>query len=101
LDINPEDREDRNRHGNDRFVLTGPDGYRQEKTIEDDSIPGDEWLDLHYTGLFEDWSYTLQIIPENGPPYSPFENSPYPEIIRMSPSLGQAASRQDPGGSSE
>lgn len=97
LDIPPDNRDDRNQHSPDRFVLTGPDGYQSEKTVADDVIPGDEWLDLHYTGLFEDLSYSLQVIQENREPYYLFQNSPYPEITRMSPTRG-TASRPPPEG---
>jgi len=45
----------------DRFVLTSTDGaVRQERTMQDDIVPGDECVDLHFCGLPVDKEYTLR-----------------------------------------
>jgi hypothetical protein len=70
----------------DRFVLSGADGsYRMEKTVKDDQIPGDQYLDLHYSGLRPKKKYTLQAIPAGGGnPETVFENVPYEDLAGLS-----------------
>ena len=69
----------------DRFVLSGSDGYRREKTVKDDQIPGDRYLDLHYSGLRPKKKYTLQVIPGGGgDPETVFKDVPYEELAGLS-----------------
>lgn len=42
-----------------RFELTGKSGYQVEKTLKDDLIPGDEYIDLRYEDLPVDDVFTL------------------------------------------
>lgn len=70
----------------ERFVLASADGsYRAEKTVKDDLVPGDRYLDLHYSGLHKQKSYTLQVIAAEGDtPETIFENVPYGELAGLS-----------------
>jgi hypothetical protein len=84
LEIDPEDpaAED------DRFVLESTDGsYKSEKTIKDDQVPGDEYLDLHYSGLQPAKNYTLKAHDgENSDPDIIFEDVSYEELVTVSES---------------
>ncbi|TWT43971.1 hypothetical protein RAS1_03750 [Phycisphaerae bacterium RAS1] len=76
----------------DKFVLASADGsYREEKTVKDDQRPGDHYVDLRYTGLKADASYTLQVIQSNGAaPVTVFENVPYARLAGLSRSAPEA-----------
>lgn len=88
LDIDPNDASRRD----DKFILTGSDGYRSEKTVADDLVPGDRYVDLLYSGLYDDQSYSLQVIEAPGAsPYYVFQNASYPSLSGLSPSARQAA----------
>jgi hypothetical protein len=82
LDIDPSDASTHD----DRFVLRSTDGsYRNEKTVKDDQVPGDKYLDLHYTGLRKTKRYTLEVIAsEYAQPQIIFEKIPYAELCGMS-----------------
>jgi hypothetical protein len=89
LDIDPNDASRRD----DQFILLGSDGYRSEKTVADDLVPGDRYVDLLYSGLYADQSYSLQVIEAPGAsPYYVFRDAPYPSLSGLSPSARQAAS---------
>lgn len=96
LAINPNDASTHD----DKFVVTGSDGYRSEKTVRDDQVPGDNFVDLHYTGLYEDQSYTLEVIEAPGAaPQALFRDVPYPSLVGLSQSgPGRVAAVADPTG---
>jgi hypothetical protein len=73
----------------DRFILEATDGsYRQERTVADDLIPYDQYLDLHYSGLDDRKSYNLLYQPaDGGEAELLFENVPYHELAGVSPSV--------------
>ncbi|TWT42099.1 hypothetical protein RAS1_32270 [Phycisphaerae bacterium RAS1] len=76
----------------DRFVLTSTDGtYREEKTVSDDERPGDDYVDLHFSGLKSDASYTLQVFESEGAaPVTIFENVPYARLAGLSPHTAES-----------
>lgn len=70
----------------DRFKLFSNDGsYNQTKTIRDDLVAGDEWIDLLFTGLQRGARYSLEVATGDEPPYLVFENLPYGEVDSVSP----------------
>ncbi len=73
----------------DRFVLESTDGsYRSTKTVSDDQIPGDDWVDLRYSGLRRNMSYTLRVVLPGVPKADVvFEGVPYEELAQLSPSM--------------
>jgi hypothetical protein len=79
LNINPTEEQSQD----DVYILFSTDAaqtYRQEKTVKDDQIPGDEYLDLRFTGLRSNLSYTLEINSgKEGKSYM-FENRPFKEL---------------------
>jgi len=82
IDVNPNDAATHD----DKFIVTGSDGYRCEKTIKDDQLPGDDFVDLLYKGLYEGETYSLEIIDAPGAsPYSIFRDVPYEELVGVSP----------------
>jgi len=82
LDIDPKDVATHD----DKIILTGSDGYRCEKTVKDDQVPGDDYVDLLFTGLYEGERYTLQVLETpDGSPYSIFQDVPYEELAEVSP----------------
>jgi hypothetical protein len=86
LDIDPNDSE-----GHDNcFVLSSTDGsYRSEKTVKDDLVPGDDYIDLFFSGLKETKSYTLEVVPpDEEAAQVVFENVPYSELAGLSPRVG-------------
>ena len=74
LDINPDEAASKD----DKFTLYSTDEaktYSQEKTIKDDKVDGDEYVDLKFTDLKPDLSYSLEVDPgEDGEPYYVFED---------------------------
>ncbi|MDG5816508.1 hypothetical protein QA601_15530 [Chitinispirillales bacterium ANBcel5] len=59
--------------------------YDVVKTVEDDKIPGNDYLDLEYTDLDPSLSYTLEIIPgKEGKKYFAFKNIAYKELTGVS-----------------
>ena len=85
LDIDPADASTHD----DRFVLSSTDGsYSAEKSVQDDQIPGDKCVDLHYAGLPKDKQkrYTLQVFTsDDAGPDLAFEDVPYVELAGLSP----------------
>ncbi len=58
LFINPETKEAQD----DKYILLSSDErVRIEKNVKDDKIPGDDFLDLEFTGIEEDREYSLII----------------------------------------
>ncbi len=71
----------------DQFTLSSTDGaYSVTKTVKDDLVAGDDFIDLRYSRLLRDRSYKLVVKPEGGSPFSVFEDVPYEELARLSPS---------------
>jgi hypothetical protein len=65
----------------EKFVLESSDGaYSQTKTVHDDLIEGDSYIDLQFTGLSRELSYSLRIVPPSGTPYAIFEKIPYDKL---------------------
>jgi hypothetical protein len=69
----------------DKFELTSSDGsYRQVKTIRDDLIAGDRYVDLLFTKMRPDAKYSLQIDPgKEGDPYFLFKDIAYPKLATL------------------
>lgn len=65
-------------HQDDRFTLKSTDGaYVKTRTLKDDLIPGDEFVDLDYPGLMPDTTYALEVVyGEDGSTVSLFEDVP-------------------------
>jgi len=87
FDINPA----RSVYHDHRFIVESTDGsYRQARTIAQDMIPGDEHLDLEYTGLDETLAYCVMVQSGtmDGPRYL-LRNVPYTELDRISRGGGQ------------
>lgn len=97
LDLDPNDQA----HENDQFILKSTDGsYSATKSIDDDMVPGDQFIDLHYSGLKRSKRYTLEIVPRSGDPsYTVFENVFYDDLARLSAAASAPidASDEDPG----
>ncbi len=77
LDIDPDEAAS----ADDTFTLFSTDSgqsFKQTKTIKDDKVSGDDYVDLTYIGLKRDLSYTLEVDPgKEGDPYMIFENKPF------------------------
>jgi hypothetical protein len=81
LEINPNDKATID----DKFTLIGGDPaareYEQVKTARDDSVDGDDYLDLVYTDLLPDMPYWLEVDPgKEGEKYFAFENMPWSQV---------------------
>lgn len=81
LNINPE----KHTSVSDTFILTSTDGnYRATKTLSDDRIPGDDYLDLQYDNLDTRKHFTLAC--DDGETiYTLFENHPYASLAGLAP----------------
>ncbi len=81
LQIDPNSEESKD----DKFTLYSTDSnktYQQVKTVKDDKVTGDNFVDLIFTGLDESLSYTLEIDTDaEGKPYYIFENRPFGKWI--------------------
>lgn len=68
----------------DLFVLTGaPSGYRQQKTLKDDRVHGDQAVDLLFTGIPRGDLLTLHITGPQGP-FVAFQDHSYFELSHLS-----------------
>lgn len=81
LDINPNVASSLD----EKIILYGGDyqaySYKQVKSIKDDSIPGDTYVDLTFTGLIEDLLYWLLINPgKEGAAYFFFKALSYKQV---------------------
>jgi len=67
----------------DKFKLTSADGkYKQDFTIKDDKLDGDDFVDLCFQNLKYSQKYTLEIDPgAEGSPYKVFEDLNYQNIL--------------------
>ncbi len=92
LDIDPNDTKSRD----DRFVLSSTDSsYRSEKNIKDDLVPGDAYVDLHFSGLKSNKSYTFEVfLSKDQSSETVFEDVPYAELAALS---SQVKSQNTPG----
>jgi type VI secretion system secreted protein VgrG len=70
-----------------RFLLQGKNGYRQSKTLEDDLLKDDAYLDLLFEGLDVTSSYTLTM-EADGRTTILFQNIPFADLERPEPSHG-------------
>jgi hypothetical protein len=79
LEIDPRQAEARD----DVFRLIGDDGaYTQTKTIRDDQIPGDDYVDLKFDSLIRGLRYSLEVNPgAEGEPYLAFENLSWGQLL--------------------
>lgn len=70
----------------DRFILTTADKrYRQVKTVKDDQKPGDQAVDLEFTGLPRDGVFTLEHDPgREGKPSIVFKDVPFGQLAELS-----------------
>lgn len=70
----------------DRFTLFGGDNvddrqYEQVKTTSDDTVDGDDYVDLVFTDLIEGLDYWLEVDPgKEGEPYFAFESVGWGQI---------------------
>ncbi len=84
FEIDPEDEDTKD----DTFTLFSTDedhSYEQSRTIKDDKIGGDAFIDLEFTGLREGLSYSLKADPgAQGKTYFVFEKVSYTELINVS-----------------
>ncbi len=71
----------------DVFTLESSDGaFKQNKTVADDTTPGDAYVDLRFTGLRREASYTLTIDPgKEGQLYQLFKSVPGSDLGLLSP----------------
>ena len=98
LDVTPEEAAD----VGDRFVLTSTDGsYSKEKTVKDDQVPGDAYIDLRYTGLSREKSYTLKVKTSAGASLTLFENAPYDDLAGLSSTAGTESEEEEDSSVSE
>jgi type VI secretion system secreted protein VgrG len=66
----------------DRFILAATDGsFRQELKVKSDAIPNDRSVELLFTGLDKEKSYTLQVTGTGKAPSTLFENVPYGQLV--------------------
>jgi hypothetical protein len=85
LDVDPADAQTHD----DRFILSSSDGaYRSEKTVKDDRLPGDHYVDLRYTRLDPAKEYTLEAVAAPGEPaVRLYENVAYSDLAGLSPAV--------------
>lgn len=84
IDIDPDDSD----NWDDRFKLFSSDSsYCQTKTVKDDQIKGDEYVDLHFTDMDQTLSYSLEVDSGEGETCLVFEDLPYAEIFEFATRL--------------
>ena len=84
IDIDPDDVAS----WDDRFKLFSSDSsYCQTKTVKDDQIAGDEYVDLYFTCMDETLRYSLEVDSGEGDTCLVFEDLPYAEIFELSSKL--------------
>lgn len=77
LGIDPADP----KHKDDTFTLSSASGkYKKTKTVKDDTVPADEFVDLVFDHLIQADNYTLEIS-SGGSTEKLFENVPYQELV--------------------
>jgi hypothetical protein len=65
----------------EKFVLTSTDGsFELTRTAKDDLIEGDNFIDLEFSGLPMNLSYSMKIIPSSGDPYFLYQNVPFDKL---------------------
>lgn len=81
FDLDPEDASTHD----DRFTLKADDNsFNATKTVIDDMLPGDRFVDLHFSGLKRKKRYSLVVDPgEEGAPYTLFEDVPYDDLVGL------------------
>lgn len=63
------------------FSTDEKQSYKKELTVKDDLVPGDQSIDLEFTDLDENLSYSLEVDPgKEGISYFIFENTPFKEL---------------------
>jgi hypothetical protein len=70
LDINPDEAASLN----EKFELTGSAGYQQVKTFKDDLVRGDAYVDLEFTEVDPDQTFTLRVIGDDGESHEVFSD---------------------------
>jgi hypothetical protein len=92
LEIDPADAA----HQGDWFSLRSTDGnYQQHRSVKDDHTPGDQCVDLLFTGVDPALRYSLEVDPRpSGQAHLVFENRPYSELAAKAP---DAPVPKDPG----
>ena len=82
VNVDPDDAKE----SEDWFNLRSTDGkWEQHKRIKDDMTPGDKFVDLLFTGLDPELSYSLEIDPRpHGEKHFLFENRPFAELAKVS-----------------
>jgi hypothetical protein len=65
----------------EKFILTSEDeSFAQTRTADDDLILGDDFIDLRFSDLPTDKSYTLVVETRDAPPYPVFRNVPFADL---------------------
>lgn len=84
LDIDPNEEVS----ADDKFTLLSSDNaatYRQEKTVKDDQVYDNQFVDLRFTGIDPELAYSLEINPgKEGEPYLLFENQTFAMLRELS-----------------
>jgi|GEM_PF-5089344 hypothetical protein len=93
IDISPEDAEETN----DKFRLFSTNGeYEQTKTVKDDMVKGDDYVDLEFSEIERSWAYSLEITSDEAEdPEFLFENVSYDELNDLSPNANDDAGDDD------
>jgi len=92
LDIDPDEAA----RNEDKFILTSDDqSYSSTKTVKDDKQEGDQYIDLLYSKLNPDKSYTLKVTTADGSEVTVFADIPYAELAGLSPKAESGAPKKD------
>lgn len=70
--------------------------YQQTKTVADDKIEGDEFIDLEYTDLVPGLSYSLEVRHEEGLGYPVLERVPFEQLFSAVPSGDEEEAEERP-----
>jgi hypothetical protein len=80
-----------------RFVLFSEDAsYKQARTIEDDRIPGDRFVDLLFTELKTRSRYSLRVESEAREPRALFERVPFAWLSSLTRPVGEEVETDEP-----
>jgi len=78
-------------HLSDKFTLVSEDGsYSQTRTVKDDRVPGDDFLDLVFTGVNPRGRYSLRATQPGKQPYTIFDRVAYARLSHLTrPAAGR------------
>jgi hypothetical protein len=69
----------------ERFELVGAGGYSQTKTVDDDMVAGDAYIDLKFTEIDPNQKYTLRVLSEGGAPSIVFKDIGFGALSEAGP----------------